>query len=193
MARIVIAFTGLLVVLSALLAGRALAGGWAVVKLDSVPTAVEAGKEITIGFTVLQHGTSPMPNLGPYIKATHVSTGDQIRVDAVDQGEPGHYVAVLVFPKAGAWNWVVNAYTGDHVMPSLEVVPVIAAPAQQPSVSISSVSTERLVAQETFPAASNATGRRAALGLGSAGLLLLASAGMVALRGVRTRITKRGL
>ena len=57
-----------LVVLGLLLLATAtavLAGGWAVVTLDSPPGEIHAGEPWTVGFTVLQHGQTPVHNLGP--------------------------------------------------------------------------------------------------------------------------------
>jgi hypothetical protein len=45
--------------LAVVTAAPAVAGGWALVKLDEVPSGVAAGARVSIGFTVLQHGRTP--------------------------------------------------------------------------------------------------------------------------------------
>ena len=60
----------LALLLSVVLAIPVFAGGWAVITLDEIPTGVVAGEPLTIGFTVLQHGKTPMEGLDPTITAT---------------------------------------------------------------------------------------------------------------------------
>jgi hypothetical protein len=56
--RSIIAFTMVVVAMLAL-AAPALAGGWAVVTLDSLPREVRAGQSFQLGFVVRQHGITP--------------------------------------------------------------------------------------------------------------------------------------
>jgi len=56
--RSIFGFWAAIVALLAL-ATPALAGGWAVVTLDSLPREVRAGASFQLGFTVLQHGKTP--------------------------------------------------------------------------------------------------------------------------------------
>ncbi len=101
-----------------------LAGGWAVITLDELPDGVVAGEPYTIGFIVRQHGVTPMKGLDPTITATF-DKGTEFVVRAEPEGEPGHYVATLTFPKEGEWRWSIQAFTMDQMMPMLKV----AAPA----------------------------------------------------------------
>jgi len=96
------------------------AGGWAVITLDTLPSGVVAGEPITIGFTVLQHGRTPMADLDPTITAT-LSNTDTFVVKAKPEGKVGHYTATLTFPKEGNWSWSVQAFTMDQAMPELSV------------------------------------------------------------------------
>jgi cytochrome c len=108
------------------------AGGWAVITLDKLPTGVVAGAPLTIGFTVLQHGKTPMVDLHPTITAT-LSKSDSFVVNAESEGQPGHYVATLTFPKEGNWNWSIQAFTMDQAMPELSVAaPFVGSAKPQP-------------------------------------------------------------
>jgi hypothetical protein len=93
-----------------LLAGSALAGGWATIAPDegSAGDQPKAGETDELGFTVLQHGVTP----AGFVKATVVlensSTGETLRVEAQPSGPTGHFVAPLRFPEAGFWTWRVE-------------------------------------------------------------------------------------
>jgi cytochrome c2 len=102
----------------------ALAGGWAVITLDELPGQIVAGESLEIGFTVRQHGITPIDGLTPTVHAR--LAGFTLTERAKGQGETGHYVATLTFPQAGEWAWSIEAFTGNQPMPPLSVV---AAPA----------------------------------------------------------------
>ena len=96
------------------LAAPALAGGWAVVTLDSLPREVRAGEPFQLGFMVLQHGKTPTNTdlngkpLTPLLTAS--KQGDAtatLRVEARQQGPTGHYVVDLTFPSDGSWAWQI--------------------------------------------------------------------------------------
>jgi cytochrome c2 len=115
--------------LSLLLVLPVFAGGWAVITLDKLPTGVVAGEPVTVGFTVLQHGRTPMTGLYPTIRAT-LYKDTEFTVNAKPEGEPGHYVATLNFPQEGEWRWFINAFTMDQLMPMLTVSAPLAAASQ---------------------------------------------------------------
>jgi len=96
------------------------AGGWAVITLDELPAGVVAGEPYTIGFTVLQHGKTPMTGLYPTVTA-RMEKGDLLTFKAEPDGKPGHYMAVITFPKDGEWEWSIQAFTMDLKMPALNV------------------------------------------------------------------------
>ena len=96
------------------------AGGWAVITLDTLPTGVIAGEPLTVGFTVRQHGRTPMTGLDPTITAT-LHKEEQLIVHAEPEGKPGHYTATLTFPKDGEWQWSIQAFSMDQPMPVLNV------------------------------------------------------------------------
>jgi len=110
-----------------------LAGGWAVITLDTLPSGVIAGEPITVGFMVLQHGKMPLADLYPTVTA-QLSDSESFVVKAEAQGEPGHYTAVLNFPKEGNWQWSIQAFTMDQAMPELSVAaPMVASATPMPS------------------------------------------------------------
>jgi len=109
------------------------AGGWAVISLDELPSGVVAGEPYNIGFTVLQHGKTPMTDLSPTITA-RIAKGEILTFFAEPEGKPGHYTAALTFPKGGEWEWSLQAFTMDLQMPTLNVSAMGAAPVTQPVV-----------------------------------------------------------
>jgi len=111
----------LALLLSLILAVPAFAGGWAIITLDEMPTNVMAGAPIKVGFTVLQHGQTPMTDLTPTISAS-LHQEAKFVVDAKPEGKPGHYTATLTFPKEGDWAWSIQAFTMSQEMPVLSVV-----------------------------------------------------------------------
>jgi mono/diheme cytochrome c family protein len=114
------------------LAVPAFAGGWAVITLDKLPSGVVAGEPFEIGFTVLQHGKTPMADLAPTITAS-LSKSDTFVVNAKPEGATGHYAATLTFPKQGNWGWSIQAFTMDQAMPELSVATPNANSVNQPA------------------------------------------------------------
>jgi mono/diheme cytochrome c family protein len=94
----------------------AFAGGWAVVTLDSLPQGVAPGAAFTIGFTVRQHGVTPLSNLdpAPQVTAKNAQTGEVVRSTATDDGPRGHYAARLALPSSGEWGWGIQAFGGQQ-------------------------------------------------------------------------------
>ena len=116
---------GLVVFLSLIawnLPSLAHAGGWVVVTLDSLPGEVVAGQQTAIGFMVRQHGQNPIAGQNPKILLTHEATGERVSIAARDEGVTGHYVASILLPQSGAWDWKIEVW-GEHMMPTLEVRP----------------------------------------------------------------------
>ena len=123
----------ILVLLASLIfAAPAFAGGWAVITLDEMPSNVVAGEPLTIGFTVLQHGRTPMVGLTPTITA-NLYKDQEFVVKAEPEGKTGHYTATVTFPKEGEWRWSIQAFTMDQTMPMLSVAAPIAAEVSAPN------------------------------------------------------------
>jgi hypothetical protein len=111
---------GFALLLALILTIPVFAGGWAVITLDELPTNVVAGEEFTVGFTVLQHGKTPMTGLTPIITG-YLDKDTEFKVIAKEEGEPGHYTASLTIPKEGEWNWMIEAFSMQQKMPTLIV------------------------------------------------------------------------
>jgi len=115
------------------------AGGWAVITLDKLPSGIVAGEPLTVGFMVRQHGKTPMADIFPTITVT-LSKSESFVVKAEPEGEVGHYVATLTFPKEGNWSWSIQAFTMDQAMPELNVSAPIAGSVTQSTAGTGSVS-----------------------------------------------------
>jgi hypothetical protein len=158
--------------LSLMFAVPVFAGGWAVITLDELPTDVVAGEPITVSFTVLQHGKTPLAGLDPTITAKSANS-ESFVVLAKEEGKTGHYTATLTFPTEGAWQWSIQAFTMDQPMPMLNV-------------AVGTVSSVTEPVATTEPAASSLSWlwivRMLALAVGVIGLLIVII-GMVILVG----------
>src|SRR5215213_4607690 len=111
----------------------AFAGGWAVISLDGLPVNAVAGEPFTVGFTILQHGRTPMTDLHPTITA-NLDKDQELVIYAESEGEPGHYMATVTLPKEGEWQWSIQAFTMDQPMPTLSVAPASTIAASKPVV-----------------------------------------------------------
>jgi hypothetical protein len=98
------------------------AGGWAVITLDELPGEIAAGETLTVGFTVLQHGKTPMTGLTPKVTARNPLTGETFSSTATARGSRGHYIAKLNFSSVGSWEWSIEAFTMLQPMPPISVV-----------------------------------------------------------------------
>lgn len=184
--RSVLSFMLIVAALLALTA-PALAGGWAVITVDTLPGEVHAGETLHLGFTVRQHGRTPIDNspfdntpLKPFLSATKkansaasVSSGqpganvvlvgtsqkeESIRVDARKEGPLGHFVVDVTFPSDGTWEWELTAPPFEGTkMEPMTVLPGLARPEQSSSPSVEP-STQLIGVQGLDPAAMRWTG-----------------------------------
>src|SRR3954449_8072052 len=82
-------------------AGPAAAGGWAVTTLDPLPAGgLAAGHATPIGYTVRQHGMTPIALDDSHLLVT-MADGTVLRFPGVPDGPPGHHVATVTVPTAG--------------------------------------------------------------------------------------------
>jgi hypothetical protein len=123
----------------------AFAGGWAAVTLDEYPTNVVAGESFDIGFTVMQHGVTPVKGITPIISGKLTGDKESFSVMAREEGDPGHYVATLNFPKAGEWAWRIDSF-GEQVMPPLSVAEPTAAEVPSESAPVSNMPLSSMLA-----------------------------------------------
>jgi cytochrome c551/c552 len=97
------------------------AGGWAVISLEALPQEVVTERPFTIRFAVLQHGLR-LADMPSTVTAVHPATSDKVTVACV-LAEDGYFEATMTLPQAGQWQWQINSFGYDHVMPPLTVTP----------------------------------------------------------------------
>jgi len=120
--RAVSAFIAVLAL--SLLATPALAGGWAVTTFDDLPGQFVSGQEYNLGYTIRQHGETPIAVDKTEIVAVAVS-GRTLSFPGTSQGPVGHYVATVFFPAGGTYSWQVTQ--GGFAPQDLGALTVVAA------------------------------------------------------------------
>jgi mono/diheme cytochrome c family protein len=119
-----------------------LAGGWAMVALDSWPSEVRAGEPLRLGFMVRQHGITPVnmaweEPLKPVLVADNPASGESIRVEARQQGPVGHFVVEAIFPSGGTWNWSIRLDPFGTLPEQFEPLTVLPArPVPEPQAAV---------------------------------------------------------
>lgn len=99
----------------------AAAGGWAVTSLDPIATAPVAGEDVAVGFTIRQHGRTPVVVDDVAIVVTDAA-GERTRFAAVPDGPVGHYLATIQLPAAGTYEWSVEqGWFGPQDLGTLDV------------------------------------------------------------------------
>ncbi|MGB5759319.1 MAG: hypothetical protein WBM50_20565 [Acidimicrobiales bacterium] len=103
--------------------GPASAGGWAVTTLDSVPEAA-AGQTVDIGFTIRQHGVTPVNPDGEVGIVFRSTAGEEQFHAAEPMGDVGHYRAEVTFPDVGTWLWAVRqGWFAEQTLGIVELAP----------------------------------------------------------------------
>ena len=105
------------------------AGGWATVKLAPPPAGLEAEETWTAQLTVLRHGVTPTDGADTVDHDSGESGPQTFR--AKPAGTTGNYVAHVVFPSGGRWDYEVNdglAATGYGGSQTHTYSPVVIAP-----------------------------------------------------------------
>lgn len=161
------------------LGAPALAGGWAVTTLDELPPDIRAGQTYAIGYTIRQHGVTPINVEGmggtTEIMASSPDNAKTLTYPGVQSGATGHYVAQVAFPYEGRWTWQVTQ--GPFQAQSLGAITV--APAVAGSVPAQAAPAAAASERVPQPAGPNALLLTA---------LLLASAGAAILFGTRLAV-----
>jgi plastocyanin len=125
-----IVLLGTLIAISA----PALAGGYAVVRLDEQPGDVLVATPWRFGFMVLQHDVTPNSDVTPVVRALHKETGEEVTATGQQEGDVGHFIAEVTFPRAGEWKWSIEplpyAETSFETLTVLESPGVLRYPAQ---------------------------------------------------------------
>ncbi len=104
----------------------ALAGGWAVVHLDEQPGEVVVDVPWQFGFMVLQHDITPNSDVTPVVRAIHKETKEEVTATGKQEGKTGHYVAEVMFPRAGEWKWLIHPE--PYAETSFETLNVLESP-----------------------------------------------------------------
>ena len=125
----------LIIVVLVAVAVPALAGGWVVITLDSLPGEIRAGETLSVGFMVRQHGQTPTNEVSPHLTATNSATGETVEAGATQSGETGHFTVEVVFPSEGQWEWSIAAapFAHEGKLAPLTVLPAVAANAEAAS------------------------------------------------------------
>jgi hypothetical protein len=118
-----------------LMAQAAGAGGWAVGTLDEASPELRAGKPTAVGYTIRQHGRTPVDLENTAIRLRSLTTGELLVFPGRRSGAVGHYIADVIAPEAGEWTWELDM--ADFRLQPLGTVTVLAsnapvAPAAQP-------------------------------------------------------------
>ena len=113
-------------------APAALAGGWAVTTLDELPATLNAGQTYDVGYTIRQHGVTPLVTHESAIEILDTRSGAVTRFPGTARGAQGHYVAQVIFPSAGEWQW--SADQRPFEPQSLGAITIAAAAASAPVV-----------------------------------------------------------
>jgi hypothetical protein len=95
--------------------------------MDELPGEFRAGETYQLGYTILQHGKTPVEGAETEITARNPATGETLRFAGRADGKPGHYVAEVTFPEGGAWSWSVTQ--GEFAVHELGELSVASAPA----------------------------------------------------------------
>ena len=125
----------LVIVLLLMLVPAVFAGGWATVTLDEPPGEIHAGETWIVGLSVLQHGMTPVHNLGegvpiePTFVATNAATGQKVEAVARPEEEIGRFTLEVTLPSEGEWEWTIYPapLAGDEQRQSLTVLPSASA------------------------------------------------------------------
>ena len=123
MRRLTLVLATLALALGAL-ATPALAGGWAVTTFDDMPSQIISGKEYALGYTIRQHGATPVNVSKTEILAVAVS-GRTLSFPGRSDGAVGHYVATVFFPAGGTYTWQVTQ--GDFAAQDLGKITILSA------------------------------------------------------------------
>ena len=117
--------------LAVLFVSPASAGGWALSTLDAVPEPV-AGQDVEVGFTVRQHGRTPVDVEDAGITIRDAS-GAETSFAARHEGPSGHHVATVRFPAEGVFTWQVDqGWFGPQDLGAIDVLAPGGVPAPAP-------------------------------------------------------------
>jgi cytochrome c2 len=174
--------TAIALLLSLWIAATATAGGWATFTLDEVPMLITAGQPLELSFVARGHGHAPfdLPPEDARFVFRNVATGEEVVAPASPSGRaPGHHVAEVTLPAAGAWTWELQP--GPYPAVVMEPLQVVAAAQGQSAGNLGGwllLGSGLLVTLGALTVGTRDLGRRRLwLAAGALGVLLLAAAG----------------
>lgn len=140
MSRRIVGFTALLAVTAS--AAAFTRGGWAVITVKDVPSALTIGTPNEIAFTIRQHGEEPMHGLSPVVEARTGSLfgGTTVQAAATPGRVRGEYVASLTVPSAGDWRVTIKSGFGPS---NLQLLPIRAGTAAAARAAAADLGAER--------------------------------------------------
>ena len=117
-------------VVLALAATVAIAGGYATIQVVAMPKGVVADRAFDLEFDVKLNGTEPASKLTPVVVAT--SGKSTVRAKAAETARPGRYAAAVKLPREGNWQLVIESnYCNNRlVLEPTAVASAKAAPAK---------------------------------------------------------------
>jgi len=134
----------------------ALAGGWAVTTFDDLPGQFVSGKEYVLGYTIRQHGQTPI-NVDRTEILALASSGRTLSFPGKSDGAVGHYLATVFFPAGGTYTWQVTQ--GAFAPQDLGRITVLAAAGTSTS---DKAATDKAAADKALPADKAAAAEKAA-------------------------------
>jgi hypothetical protein len=130
--RIGIALVAALALLALALPAAAKEG--AVTTFDSLPGQFVAGTSYTLGYTIRMDGVEPLKVERTEIVAHSLSGATYTFVGTPD-GTAGHYVATVMFPETGTYQWTVTqgSFFAPMQLPAISVQAAAPAAAASPA------------------------------------------------------------
>lgn len=113
-------------ILLALGASAALAGGQVNISVQPLPRSITAGQAFAVEFKVEYPDGSPTEGLAPVIVAT--KGRDKVVLHARATPTPGRYLALVKLPRDGRWNLVVDVRHCGNTAVLRDVVALRAKP-----------------------------------------------------------------
>jgi hypothetical protein len=104
-------------------------GGWSVISVHDLPDYATAGRPVSLGFTIRQHGMQRQTGLKPTV--TVQSGGEAVTVPAEAGPKAGDYRASITLATAGEWSVGINSGFGKSrlaLLPVTAVAPGATAP-----------------------------------------------------------------
>jgi hypothetical protein len=145
-----------------ILASPVFAGGWAVTTFDGLPDQFVSGKEYVLGYTIRQHGQTPI-NVDKTEILALASSGRTLSFLGKSEGAVGHYVATVFFPAGGTYTWQVTQ--GDFAPQDLGRITILAAAGTSTDkAAADKTAADKAAADKALPADKAAAAEKAALG-----------------------------